>query len=390
MRAHRSFPALLFVFLTGCSSADDQDIVDGAPVRDSLQLVARVVVSGLDAPVHVAAAPGDPRLFVVEQVGRIRVVRAGALLSRPFLDIRDRVRAGGERGLLSVAFHPAYASNGWLYVNYTDRAGHTNVERYTVSLDPDSVDPASAHRILFVEQPYANHNGGLVAFGPDGMLYVGMGDGGSGGDPHEHAQNLDSPLGKLLRLDVDRGDPYAIPLDNPWADAPGPRALIWAYGLRNPWRFSWDDGRIYVADVGQNRWEEIDVEPATAPGLDYGWNVMEGRHCFSPAIICQRDGRVVPVVEYEHGDGACSVSGGHVYRGAAMPELRGHYFYADWCGGWIRSFRLRDGGVADHRSWDLGPLEQLTSFGLDGAGELYVTSGAGQVYRLEVESAATP
>ena len=390
MRPLSSLPALFVLTLAACSDADD-GISDGGAVRDSLGLIAREVASGLDAPVHVTAPSGDPRLFIVEQVGRIRILRGGVLLERPFLDLRDRVRAGGERGLLSVAFHPAYAQNGWLYVNYTDDQGHTNVERYTVSADPDSVDPASAHRILFIEQPYANHNGGLVAFGPDGMLYVGMGDGGAGGDPHEFAQNLDSPLGKLLRLDVDHGDPYAVPADNPWASMPGARALIWAYGLRNPWRFSWDEGRIYLADVGQNQWEEIDVESASSAGLDYGWNVMEGNHCFSPTIMCDRADRVTPVVEYEHDNGACSVTGGVVYRGTAIPELRGHYFYGDWCTGWIRSFRIApDGSVVSHRAWQAGSLEQLSSFGTDAAGEIYVTRGMGSVYRLELESDDAP
>jgi glucose/arabinose dehydrogenase len=378
-------PVVLAISAAACSPDRPDDVVIGGPVRDSLALVARPIAADLDAPVHVATPAGDPRVFIVEQVGRIRVMRGAALLDRPFLDIRRRVRAGGERGLLSVAFHPLYATNGWLYVNYTDQQGHTNIERYTVSADPDSADPASAHRILFVEQPYANHNGGLVAFGPDGMLYVGMGDGGSGGDPDGHGQNLDSALGKLLRLDVDAGDPFAVPTDNPWATEAGARALVWAYGVRNPWRFSWDDGRIYVADVGQNRWEEINVESASAAGLDYGWNVMEGSHCFSPSIGCSRGDRVIPVVEYEHDDGACSVTGGHVYRGAAIPELHGHYFYSDWCSGWIRSFRVSaEGDVTDHRVWDVGAIEQVTSFGVDAAGELYVTSGMGQVYRLEL------
>jgi glucose/arabinose dehydrogenase len=219
------------------------------------------------------------------------------------------------------------------------------------------------------------------------MLYVGMGDGGSGGDPHGAGQSMHTPLGKMLRVDVDAGDPYAIPPDNPFAGGLEPRALIWAWGLRNPWRFSWDTatGRILIADVGQNRWEEVNAQPASAGGLDYGWNVMEGDHCFEPARGCETEGRVRPVHEYDHDDG-CSVTGGYVYRGPAIPELHGHYFYADWCGGWIRSFSLdADGEAVDHRTWDVGDVGRVTSFGLDAAGELYVT-GEGAVFRLEQET----
>ena len=371
--------------LAACSPPTDADGgTSNRQTPDSVELVATRVAAGLESPVFVTAPIGDPRLFVVEQVGRVRVIRDGQLLERPFLDITDRTRSGGERGLLSVAFHPDFASNGFLYVNYTDLNGDTNVERYTVSSDADSADPASAHRILFVEQPYANHNGGLVAFGPDGMLYVGMGDGGSAGDPLEAAQDLDNPLGKLLRLNVDGADPYAVPADNPYADASGSRALVWAYGLRNPWRFSWDEasGLFFVADVGQNQWEELNAQPADAPAVNYGWDDMEASHCFEPADGCLTEDRVLPVHEYDHGVG-CSVTGGYVYRGSAIPGIRGHYFYADWCGGWIRSFRIDESGdAAAHRTWDVGSVGRVTSFGLDAAGELYV-AGEGAVYRLD-------
>ncbi|HEX6589184.1 MAG TPA: PQQ-dependent sugar dehydrogenase [Longimicrobiales bacterium] len=384
----RPFAPLTLILLAAAGACSPPtDASGGTSARetpDSVRLVARQVAGGLENPVFATAPAADGRLFIVEQAGRVRVVRDGQLLVRPFLDIRDRTRAGGERGMLSVAFHPDYASNGFLYVNYTDLNGDTNVERYTVSSDPDSVDPATAHRILFVEQPYANHNGGLVAFGPDGMLYVGMGDGGSAGDPLEAAQDLDDALGKLLRLDVDAGDPYAVPDDNPYATAAGPRALVWALGLRNPWRFSWDDdsGLIFVADVGQNEWEEINAQPADAPAINYGWDDMEASECFEPEDDCLIDDRVLPVHEYDHGDG-CSVTGGYVYRGSAIPEIRGHYFYADWCGGWIRSFRIDEtGDAASHRTWDVGSIGRVTSFGLDAAGELYVV-GEGAVYRLE-------
>lgn len=346
------------------------------------------VAEGLENPLYVTAPPGDPRLFVVEQPGRIRIVRDGRLLPTPFLDLTQRVRSGGERGLLSLAFHPRYAANGHFYVNYTDRRGDTRIERYTVSRDPDRADPESALLILEVDQPYSNHNGGHVLFGPDGMLYAGMGDGGSQGDPNGNGQSRGTLLGKLLRLDVDGPLPYAVPPDNPFAARQGPRGEIWAYGLRNPWRFCFDPptGLLYIADVGQNSWEEINVAPAARPGLDYGWNVMEGAHCFR-SRDCENAGRIAPAVEYGHGEG-CSVTGGFVYRGRAMPALAGHYFYADYCRGWIRSFKYERGAVGEQREWrDLDP-GQVLSFGHDAAGELYVCSQRGIVYRLVRASGA--
>jgi glucose/arabinose dehydrogenase len=345
-------------------------------------LALEPVASGLDRPLYLTAPPGDPRLFVVEQGGRIRIVRDGRLLPVPFLDLSDRVRAGGERGLLGLAFHPRYRETGFLYVDYTDLQGNTKVERYSVSRDSDRADPASARLILAIDQPYANHNGGDVVFGPDGMLYVGMGDGGSGGDPHGNGQNRSSLLGKLLRLDVDRGTPYTVPRDNPFVATAGARGEVWAYGLRNPWRFCFDPpaGLLYIADVGQDRWEEIDVQPASLAGLDYGWNAMEGSHCFrTPG--CRSEGRVLPAVEYGHGEG-CSVTGGFVYRGRRLPGMVGHYFYADFCSGWIRSFKIERGAVTEHREWQGVHVDQPASFGLDGQGELYVCDLGGGVYRL--------
>ena len=340
------------------------------------------VASGLADPLYVTAPAGDARLFVVEQPGRIRIVKGGLLLPTPFLDLTDRVRAGGEQGLLSIAFHPRYATNGLLYVNYTNRRGDTRVERYSVSRDPDRADAASAKLVIMIEQPFANHNGGLVIFGPDSMLYIGMGDGGSGGDPYGHGQNRATLLGKMLRLDVDRGDPYAVPRDNPFVGRAGMRGEIWAYGLRNPWRFCFDPptGLLYIADVGQNLWEEIDVAGAARAGLDYGWNVMEGDHCYR-SRDCDQTGRVAPAVEYHHDDG-CSVTGGFVYRGRRMLDLVGHYFYADYCRGWIRSFKYEGGRVTAHREWRGVEPGQVTSFGQDSAGELYVCASDGTVHRL--------
>jgi hypothetical protein len=344
------------------------------------------VASGLNSPLYVTAPAGDARLFIVEQVGRIRIVKDGQLLATPFLDIRGKVRHSGEQGLLSVAFHPSYASNGFFYVNYTDTSGtngDTYVERYTVSGNPDVANVASAKLILFVDQPYSNHNGGHVLFGPDEMLYIAMGDGGSGGDPQNHGQNRGDILGDLLRIDVNNGDPYAIPPNNPFVNTAGARGEIWGWGLRNPWRIAFDPaaGALYIADVGQNQWEEINVVQAGEGGLNYGWRIMEGAHCYSPSTGCNMQNLVLPVMEYSHSDG-CSLSGGFVYRGTRIPEISGHYFYGDFCRGWIRSFRFANGQALDATQWTQLTVSSLSSFGQDASGELYVTSLNGTVYRI--------
>ena len=333
-------------------------------------------------PVHLAAPAGDPRLFVVEQAGRIRIVRDGVLVEPPFLDIADRVSTGSERGLLSVAFHPDFSTNGRLFVNFTDLQGATRIERYRVGADPDIADPQSAELVLSIEQPYANHNGGHLLFGPDGYLYIGMGDGGRGGDPLGSGQDRQTLLGTILRLDVDGMEPYAIPPDNPWADHASFRPEIWAWGLRNPWRLAFDAPTelLYVADVGQNRREEVNVVASDAGGLNFGWNTMEGTDCFEEAN-CTQDGLVLPAVEYDHSSG-CSVTGGEVYRGSRIPEIQGLYFYSDYCDGWLRSFRFANGVAEDHREWDVGAIGSVVSFGSDGAGELYALSRAG-VYRFQ-------
>jgi glucose/arabinose dehydrogenase len=351
------------------------------PAGETNLRLAPVVTEGLASPVFLTAPAGDARLFVVEQPGRIRIVENGTLLPTPFLTLSN-ISAGGERGLLSMAFHPRYAQNGFFYVNYTDARGDTRVERYRVSADRNRADPASAQLVIQVNQPYSNHNGGLVAFGPDGMLYVGMGDGGGGGDPNETGQDPLQLLGKMLRLDVDGAAPYTIPAGNPFAGRTDRRGEIWAMGLRNPWRFSWDRtaNLLYLADVGQNRLEEVNVVPAGQGGLNYGWDVMEGSDCFEPSAGCDRSGLVLPAAEYTHADG-CSVTGGYVYRGQDLPALRGTYFYADYCKGWIRSFRYAGGQATDARSWELGDVGNVTSFGEDARGELYVMAG-GDVYRI--------
>ncbi|NIR76090.1 MAG: PQQ-dependent sugar dehydrogenase [Gemmatimonadetes bacterium] len=374
------------LILVGCpdsstptNGGDGED--NGDPPPD-FQLAVQVVASGLASPLYLTAPPGDPRLFVVEQAGRVLIVQDGQLLSTPFLDIRDSVRSGGERGLLSIAFHPDYASNGLFFVSYTSEPdGDTRVARYSVSADPNRADLESARVILERTQPFGNHNGGLIVFGPDGKLYIGLGDGGGGGDPQGNGQNTETLLGALLRIDVDAGDPYMSPADNPFVGVPG-RDEIWVYGLRNPWRFAFDPevGDLYIADVGQNDWEEVNAVSANQAGLNFGWNIMEGRHCFQ-VDSCEMAGLVLPVLEYGRSQG-CSVTGGYVYRGAAIPEIQGHYFYSDFCNGFLRSFRYTGSGIADERSWDVGELGSVLSFGEDAIGELYILSANGRVYRL--------
>jgi glucose/arabinose dehydrogenase len=354
----------------------------GVDFESATGLRLEPVASGLQSPLYLTAPARDPRLFIVEQTGQIRIVRDGQLLANPFLDIRSRLRSGGEQGLLSVAFHPDYASNGFFYVNYTDRQGDTRVERYRVSADANVADANSAKLILTIQQPFANHNGGLNLFGPDGMLWIGMGDGGSGGDPLGNGQNRQSLLGKMLRIDVNGGDPYAIPADNPFVGRTDTRPEIWALGLRNPWRFSFDRvaNLLYIADVGQGRIEEIDAVPVRSAGYNFGWNMMEGSECYRPAN-CARTGLTLPIYDYPHAEG-CSVTGGAVYRGQRMPNLAGHYFFADYCQGWIRSFRYDGSAVREPRQWVLENAGRVLSFGEDAAGELYVLVDRGSVYRL--------
>lgn len=346
--------------------------------------------ASLIQPVHVTHAPGDPvHLYIVEQRGVVRVydLEADALLDHFFLDLRSQVSTGFERGLLSIVFHPDFPENGYFYVNFTDRGGNTQVVRYTASPNRLQADPRSAKRILQAQQPAANHNGGAMAFGPDGYLYIAMGDGGAAGDPWNNAQNPMSLLGKLLRIDVDGGDPYAIPETNPFAGHSGVAAEIWALGLRNPWRFSFDrlTGDLYIADVGQSAWEEIHFQPAASPGGEnYGWNRMEGAHCYPPGRRCDAEAYVYPVAEYPNRrDVGCSITGGHVYRGSAVPELQGFYLFSDWCTGSI--WAMSTAPAAAYAPHQLGPVEmwpyeliletpyQITSFGEDLAGELYVT-----------------
>jgi glucose/arabinose dehydrogenase len=377
--------SLLTLALTSmvCTAAkEDPPVRKTNAAGQAISLAVEEVAHGLDDPVYATAPAGDPRLFIVEQPGRIRIVENGRLVEKPFLDITSKVGSGGERGLLSVAFHPLYRSNGFLFVNYTDKKGDTRIERYTVSADREMADPRSAKLILTIDQPYANHNGGHNLFGPDGMLYVGMGDGGSQGDPHGNGQNPNALLGKLLRINVDRGDPYTVPDGNPYAKGGG-KGEIWAIGLRNPWRFAFDKvtGLLYIGDVGQDRYEEINIAPAARPGINYGWNTMDGPSCFrSP--LCDKNTFQQPAFTYGHDEGNCSIIGGFVYRGRKIPEVVGEYFFADYCGGWLRSVRYTNGRVsALHRWLDRG-IGSITSFGEDGQGELYICSSNGRVYRI--------
>jgi glucose/arabinose dehydrogenase len=358
------------------------------PFPPSIALEA--AFSGFQAPVYLtqplADMSGAARLFVVEKPGRIRLIKDGSPQATPFLDITDRVGSGGsEQGLLSVAFAPDFASSGTFYVDYTDRDGNTVVARYRV--DPQTPDQAAANseqKILQIEQPAANHNGGQLQFGPDGYLYIGMGDGGRAGDPWGNAQNPGVLLGKLLRIDVSGSETYTVPDSNPLLDQAGARPEIWAIGLRNPWRFSFDRATadLYIADVGQNTYEEVDFQPAgSTGGENYGWNTMEGNHCFQPASGCSTSGLVLPVAEYDHGQG-CSISGGYAYRGTRYPELNGVYFFGDYCSGNLWGLRQEPSG-----QWQTALLQNsglsISSFGQDAAGELYVIDYAGgTIYRL--------
>jgi len=350
---------------------------------EPLQLSLQLVAEGLTQPVFLTAPEegGDARLFIVERVGRVKIVANGSVLATPFLDIRDRVNNAGERGLLSMAFDPQYAANGYFYVYYVDFAGNVVVERFTSTAGND-VAGGSAGIVISIPHGGNEHHGGLIAFGPDGMLYLAPGDGRCCGDPDNNAQNNGTLLGKVLRIDV-RTLPYTIPVDNPFVNGDGVRAEIWATGLRNPWRFSFDPpaGTLYISDVGQDAREEVNVAAASAAVRNYGWPKMEGTVCFNPSTNCDPAGFLtLPVLEYSHSEG-CSVIGGNVYRGSAIPELTGHYLYTDFCQGWLRSFRSISGFATERRTWAGISVPFTNSFGRDGAGELYMIGGT-RVWRI--------
>jgi glucose/arabinose dehydrogenase len=382
--------AALLLVLVGLGACKEVDVPLGT-ISDRLGVDLELVVGGLTSPVFVTAAPGDAlRLFIVQQNGLIRILRDGTLRSTPFLDLSGLVASGGERGLLGMAFHAEYALNGWFFVNYTDGNGNTKVVRYTVSADRDVADPGTALEILSVAQPYSNHNGGMLEFGPrDGLLYIGLGDGGGAGDPDGNAQDRSSLLGSMLRIDVNTARPaerYRVPPGNPFVGVAGVLPEIWAYGLRNPWRYSFDpaNGDLYIADVGQNRFEEVSVHSGTAVGgQNYGWPRMEGEACYRPSTGCNTGSLVLPAYTYDHDEG-CSITGGYVYRGSAIPALRGRYLFADFCEGWVRSFVMEGGEATDVRdlSDELAPGGNIVSFGRDGAGELYIVVQSGEIYRI--------
>lgn len=345
-------------------------------------LALREVATGLDAPLYLADAGDAPgRLYVVGQGGRIVVLEDGVPRADPFLDISVRVSAGGERGLLSVAFAPDYADSGRLWVDYTDIDGDTVIERYTRSGDGRTADAGSATVVLQIDQPAANHNGGLLLFGPDGMLWVGTGDGGGGASGN--GQRTDTLLGKMLRLDVS-GDGYAVPSDNPFVGDPAYRGEIWSIGLRNPWRYSFDreTGDLWIADVGAATWEEVDLQPAgSVGGENYGWAVMEGPDCHIDP--CDPGAFVLPVAAYRHGQGDCTIVGGYVYRGAAIPELRGTYLFGDYCSGRVWGLDAAAAAAGAVQAVQLLQTElTISSFGEDRDGEPYVTDLSGGVYQV--------
>jgi glucose/arabinose dehydrogenase len=345
------------------------------------------LVGGLSAPTAIVAtpAPADKRLFVLERAGTVRVVTPnGTLAPTAFLDIRDKVLGGGEMGLLGMAFHPAYTNNGYFYIHYIDKNQNTVVARYEVSAQPDSADPASEQVLLQLKQPYANHNGGDLAFGPDGYLYVAMGDGGSAGDPDHRAQNQSSLFGKILRVDVDRGSPYGIPPSNPYVAKKDVKTEIWASGLRNPWRMSFDKstGDLYIADVGQGEREEVNVQEASSKGGEnYGWRCYEGNKGYNLDGCGDVASFVLPAFEYNHAEKRCSITGGYVYRGTANPALTGKYVYGDFCNGQLFYAEQKNGEWQQTLAATVPYM--ISTFGQGSDGELYLADfKGGSLYRL--------
>jgi glucose/arabinose dehydrogenase len=347
-----------------------------------------LVAEGLDHPVDVVAADdGTDRIFVVEQGGRIRVVRDGALVEAPFLDIAERLTSGGERGLLGLALHPDFPNDPRFFVDYTDLQGDTVISSFGLSLDADSADPESERVLMHIDQPYPNHNGGAVVFGPDGMLYVGMGDGGSGGDPQGNGQRLDTHLGKILRIDVDvptgQGAAYMVPPDNPFVGTAGAFPEIWLTGLRNPWRIRFDrpTGDLWIGDVGQGAWEEIDVVRSGQKGLNLGWNVMEGFACYKPASGCDQSGLTLPLAAYGHGLG-CAVVGGVVVHDPAQAKLDGRYLFADECSGNIWTMDPTGDGRREP-TLALESASSISAIGQSEDGAVYaVDLGSGRLFRV--------
>lgn len=374
-------------------------LTGGSALAQDLRL--EKLVSGMDEPLFLLSVPGDAQtLLILEKKGRLRAWRAGALQSRDVLDLREKISDVSERGLLGMAFHPKFGTgNRFFFVHYSDKNGSTNIVRFLLPAPetadgPLIADAKSEKLLLQIEQPWPNHNGGMIAFGPrDGYLYVGMGDGGAANDPHNAGQDLGKLLGKILRMDVDQGDPYGIPPSNPFVKTPGARPEIWAWGIRNAWRFCFDpdNGDLWIGDIGQNLWEEIDWLPGSHPGgANFGWRILEGTHDFDVPPGADRAKLVPPVYEFPHGGTTnhCSVSGGYVYRGSAMPWLRGSYFWADYCSNVIGTLRVdRQGAITEavDRTSQLDPertLRAIVSFGEDAQRELYVISLNGTIWKI--------
>ena len=360
----------------------------------AVTIKAEPVVTGLSSPVDIThAGDGSGRLFITLQGGRVVIFDGVQILSPPFLDINSLVSSGGERGLLGAAFHPNYVGNGFFYVSYTDTAGDSVIARYSVSLDPNRADPTSGVILLTIPQPFSNHNGGQLHFGPDGYLYIGIGDGGSGGDPQNNGQDLGKLLGKILRIDVDSGFPFTVPPDNPFVGVVGAREEIWSFGLRNPWRFSFDrlTGDMFIGDVGQNSWEEVDFQPANSTGGEnYGWRLMEGNSCFNPAINCNNGTLTLPILVYDHSVG-CSVTGGYLYRGSKNPNLNGLYLYGDFCSGLIWGAQ-EDGLGGWNTTVLLDTNFSISTFGEDESGEIYfahLSATDGTIYQVVQSTSST-
>lgn len=380
---------------------DAPPLVPSCTPSASENLALEVVAEDLLNPVYVTSPPNDPRLFIIEQPGRIRIIKDGVLLDTPFLEIGSLVRADGkEQGLLGLAFHPDFAQNGRFFIDYTteETNGGTRIAEYAVSADNPDVADTTEKKLIDVPQPATNHNGGMLAFGPKGYLFISLGDGGGGNNQYCTAQNTGDLLGGLLRIDVDSASPYGIPADNPFADGDGGEPEIWDIGLRNPWRFTFDreTGDMYIGDVGQGSWEEVDFEPANSPGgVNYGWNAMEGTHCFAGGCdedkpACNDPSLTLPIHEYDQRDSdLCSMTGGYVYRGSCLTAFVGAYFFADYCLGNVWTLRVKDGAATEvterTADFDIG-LGGLASFGEDATGELYIVRReAGTVYRIVAE-----
>lgn len=384
------FGVLLCALMAACNGSDEVGGGGaGPPPATSNSLRLQTVTAVLSSPVFLTAPTGDVgRLFIVEQGGLIRILNSldGTPRATPFLDVAGLIVTGGEQGLLGMAFDPNYAGNGRFYIYYTNTAGDIVIARYGVSTNPDIANAGAQAILKTIAHPTnQNHNGGMLAFGPDGCLYAGIGDGGGSGDPNGNAQNTNSLLGKILRLDPETGS--ACGTDNPFANGTGGAPEVWSFGLRNPWRFSFDrsTGVLYIGDVGQDQREEVDavVGPNAGQGVNFGWNIMEGFACFNPPSGCNSSGLTPPILDYSHDAGACSVTGGYVYRGTLNPAVNGSYFYADYCAGFVRSFQLQGGQPSSQNTWPLlSPGGQITSFGEDARGELYILTQTGGLSRI--------